>query len=136
VVRAQTAGGRLATVRDPKIFIHSARWPSGPRSRGSAETDAGVAEAVICVALLWGAGSLARRGAAGYRAALWTTVFAIAGFCLGLSITVPSGYVPDIADHATVLPILVITCTLIVRSARPGDGAGQAPRQDRQALQR
>jgi hypothetical protein len=119
------------------LAVESALHLSGAvHPRGSDETQAGAAEAVICVALLCGAGSLARRGPAGYRAALWATVFAIAGFCLGLSITVPSGYIPDIAYHATVLPILIITCTLLLRSARPGDGAGQAPRQDSQAVQR
>ncbi|MGH3186159.1 MAG: hypothetical protein ACRDPY_10415 [Streptosporangiaceae bacterium] len=102
--------------------------------KGSNETQAGAAEAVICVALLWGACSLAVRGAAGYRVALGTTVFAIAGFILGLSITVPSGYIPDIAYHAVVLPILIVTLALIVGYGRPGAGAGQAPRQGRQAL--
>jgi hypothetical protein len=117
------------------LAVESALHLSGAvHPHGSSETGAGAAEAVICVALLWGVSSLARRDAAGCRVALWTTVFAIAGFCFGLSITVPSGYIPDIAYHATVLPILIITFALILLRGRPGDGAWRAPRQDRQAL--
>lgn len=86
---------------------------------GGTETPAGIAEAVICVALLWGSSALARRGPAGYRIALWTDVFAVAGFIIGLSVTIPSGYIPDIAYHATVLPILIITVALIVRYGAP-----------------
>lgn len=105
-------------------------------SSGGGETYAGVAEAIICVALLWGASSLGRRGAAGYKVALGTTVFAIAGFCLGLSITASSGYIPDIAYHVTVLPILIITLALIVRIGRGRAGVGQKPDLGHQALRR
>ena len=113
------------------LAVESALHLSGAvHPRGSSEIRAGAAEAVICVALLWGASSLARRDAAGCRVALWTTAFAVAGFCLGLSTTVPSGYIPDIAYHATVLPVLIITFALILLLGRPGDGAGRAPRQD------
>lgn len=101
---------------------------------GGTETPAGIAEAVICVALLWGSSALARRGQAGYRIALWTDVFAVAGFIIGLSVTIPSGYIPDIAYHATVLPILIITVALIVRYGHPSAGAGQAPRQGHQPI--
>lgn len=67
----------------------------------STEIAAGGAEAIICVALAWGAAALARAGAAGRQVALGTTAFAVAGFILGLSITARSGYAPDIAYHAT-----------------------------------
>jgi hypothetical protein len=118
------------------LAVQSALHLSGAihPATGGTETKAGIAEAVICVALLWGSSTLARRGSAGYRIALWTTVFAVAGFIFGLSVTVPSGYVPDIAYHATVLPILLITVVLIVRYCRPSVGAGQAPRQGHQPV--
>lgn len=79
---------------------------------------AGVAEAVIGVALLWGAVSLARRGPAGRPVALGTTGFAIAGFGYGLSVSLRGGALPDICYHATVLPILVVTLVLILRTRR------------------
>jgi hypothetical protein len=117
------------------LAVESALHLSGAiHPKGGNESQAGTAEAVICVALLWGASSLARRGAAGYRVALGTTMFAIAGFILGLSITIPSGYIPDIAYHATVLPILIITFALIVGYGRATAGTGQAPREGDQAL--
>jgi hypothetical protein len=104
------------------LAVESALHVSGTvRGHSGTEIDAGVAEAVICVALLWGTISLARGGATGWRIALGTTLFAVAGFCLGLTITVPSGYIPDIAYHATVLPILLGTVALIVRSRPLGD---------------
>lgn len=104
------------------LAVESALHVSGTiHGHGGTEMQAGIAEAVICVALLWGAVSLARGGAAGWRVAMGTTMFAVAGFCLGLTITVPSGYVPDIAYHATVLPILVVTFALIVGSRPFGD---------------
>jgi len=36
--------------------------------------------------------------------------------------------------HATVLPILIIAFALILRSGRPGDRGGRAPRLGSQAL--
>lgn len=80
---------------------------------------AGIAEAVIGVVLagaavrLWQAGSPAR------HAGLWATGFAIAGFCLGLSITARGGHWPDIAYHITVLLILVTIFGLLLRLPRP-----------------
>lgn len=91
---------------------------------------AGVAEAVIGVALLWGAVSLARGGPAGRAVALGTTGFAIAGFGYGLSVSARGGALPDICYHATVLPILIVTLVLILRiGRRPRDKASQAPQQ-------
>jgi hypothetical protein len=91
---------------------------------------AGVAEAVIGVALLWGAVSLARGGPAGRTVALWTTGFAIVGFCYGLSLSASGGTLPDICYHATVLPILVVTFVLIRRIRRPPGGGGSLRRDD------
>lgn len=80
---------------------------------------AGVAEAVIGAALLWGAVSLARGGPAGRPVALGTTGFAIIGFGYGLSVSIRGGALPDICYHATVLPVLVVTLVLILRLRRP-----------------
>lgn len=90
---------------------------------------AGVAEAVIGAALLWGAVSLARGGPAGRAVALGTTGFAIAGFGYGLSVSARGGALPDICYHATVLPILIVTLVLILRIGRPRDKASQAAQQ-------
>lgn len=88
------------------------------------EFRAGVSEVVISVVMLWGASSMARRGAAGYKVALGTTLFAIAGFIFGLTITIRSGYIPDITYHVIVLPTLFVSLVLIWRAGRGGAGAG------------
>lgn len=77
---------------------------------------AGVAEALIGVALLWGAVCLSRGSRAGRAVALGTTIFAIVGFGYGLSVSIRGGTLPDICYHATVLPILVVTFVLILRT--------------------
>lgn len=90
-----------------------------PGTGASADTDAGIAEGLLCFVLLWGASGILRRGAGGRRLALGTTAFTIAGFCLGLSITARGGDVADIAYHATMLPILAATFVLLLRSRNP-----------------
>jgi len=91
---------------------------------------AGVAEALIGAALLWGAVSLARGGPEGRRVALGTTAFAIVGFGYGLSVSARGGALPDICYHATVLPMLIVTFVLILRIRRgPRDEASQTPQQ-------
>lgn len=79
-------------------------------------TGAGVAEAVICAALLWGVAELLRRGAAGRAVALGVTLFAIAGFGYGLSVTARGGDLPDVVYHVTVLPILLVILALLLRA--------------------
>jgi hypothetical protein len=71
-------------------------------------TGAGIAEAVICAALLWGVAALLRRGTAGRTVALGVTLFAIAGFGYGLSVTARGGDLPDVVYHVTVLPVLLV----------------------------
>jgi hypothetical protein len=90
-------------------------------------TAAGVAEAVICAALLWGVAALLRRGAAGRAVALWVTLFAIAGFAYGLSITARGGDLPDIAYHATTLPLLLVTLALLLPRPSPSRDRGDLP---------
>jgi O-antigen/teichoic acid export membrane protein len=72
-------------------------------------TDAGIAEAVICLVLITGAVALARDRERGRGIALSTVVFAIAGFIVGLTFTIQGGDAIDIAYHATMLPLLLVT---------------------------
>jgi hypothetical protein len=72
-------------------------------------TDAGIAEAVICGVLLGGATALARDPLRGRLIALAALAFAILGVIAGLSFTVRGGGAIDIAYHATLLPLLLIT---------------------------
>jgi hypothetical protein len=95
---------------------------------GFSSTGAGVAEAVIGVVLLWGAVSLGRRGTAGRPAALGATLFAIAGFIYGLTVTTRGGDLPDITYHATVLLMLIVTLLLILRSKPTAPGPGGSRR--------
>jgi Mn2+/Fe2+ NRAMP family transporter len=78
---------------------------------------AGIAEAVIAVVLAAGAFALVR----GRRlAALAAVVFAIAGFGVGLSMTVRDGGAADIAYHAAVLPLLVLALAGLSGASRRG----------------
>jgi hypothetical protein len=85
-------------------------------SRPFRPTVAGIAEASIGLALVIGAAALLRRLPHAYGIAIATTVFAIGGFALGLSFTVRGGGATDIAYHAVLLPLLLLTCLLLLRS--------------------
>ena len=75
---------------------------------------AGIAEALICIAL--GCGALAR----GRRVPLLALGFAIFGFLVGLSFTLDSGDTIDLVYHLVMLPVLVVTAVLVARwDARP-----------------
>jgi hypothetical protein len=78
-------------------------------------SDAGVAEAVICLALGYGAAGLLRRRPGAQTVALAATGFAIAGFLVGLRFTLDDGDAIDIAYHLSVLPILLITLIALLR---------------------
>jgi hypothetical protein len=80
--------------------------------------DAGIAEAIICVALAAGATALLRAPDNGRLAALAATGFAIAGFIAGLTFTVRGGDAPDIIYHAAMLPVLIATAILLARRPR------------------
>jgi len=76
---------------------------------------AGIAEAVIAVVLAGGAVALAR----GVRwAGLAAFVFAVAGFGVGLSMTIRGHAGWDIAYHATVLPLLLLALAQLGFSPR------------------
>jgi hypothetical protein len=72
-------------------------------------TDAGVAEAVISGVLLGGAVALVRHPLRGRLIALAALAFAILGVIAGLGFTVRGGDTIDVAYHATLLPVLLIT---------------------------
>jgi hypothetical protein len=77
---------------------------------------AGVAEAIICVALVAGVAALVRAGRRGVPIALGATCFAVFGFLVGLSFTIGGGDAFDITYHAIMLPILAATAIALWRS--------------------
>ncbi|MGN6872828.1 MAG: hypothetical protein ACTHMY_30955 [Solirubrobacteraceae bacterium] len=79
---------------------------------------AGIAEALIGVALACGALALARSPARGRRVALAALGFAIFGFFVGLSFTVGSGDTIDLAYHVAMLPVLMATAALVALGTR------------------
>jgi hypothetical protein len=83
---------------------------------------AGIAEAIICVVLCYGAVVLMRAPSRGRRAALVSTGFAFLGFIVGLSSTIPDGQTIDIAYHVTVLPLLLLTLVALRRTSANGSG--------------
>ena len=85
-------------------------------------TAAGTAEAVIGVVLILGGLALGRGTARGRDAAVAATAFAIIGFLVGLSFTLRGGDAIDVAYHAVMLPLLLLTMAALLRlrSTRPG----------------
>jgi hypothetical protein len=75
---------------------------------GSFDADhAGIAEAVIAVALLGAAITMRRAPAHARTVGLAAAAFAVVGFLVGLRFTLGGGHLPDIAYHLTGLPILI-----------------------------
>lgn len=93
-----------------------------PRGDSNGRSGAGVAEAVIAAALVLRAIGFARRQQRRRTGAQVAVGFAIVGFVLGLTITIPGGSAIDIAYHLTVLPLLVLTLFLLL-GAQPRDTA-------------
>lgn len=87
---------------------------------------AGIAEAVIGVILFAGAMLVRRSPARGRAAAAGATGFAIVGFLVGLGFTLSGGQSADVAYHATVLPLLVITLALSRPKTRGRRRSGHA----------
>jgi hypothetical protein len=79
-------------------------------------TAAGSAEAIIGAVLLIGALALLRNRP---NAAIAATAFAIVGFLVGLSFTLRGGDGIDVAYHATMLPLLLLTLRALWRKLRP-----------------
>lgn len=116
----------LLAFESATVGLFSTLHLTGVLRIGSGRSDgAGIAEALICLALAGGAWALARSPspspspapspARGRRVALSALAFAIAGFIVGLTFTVDSGDAIDLIYHATMLPILVATAVLLAR---------------------
>ena len=84
--------------------------------------------------LACGAMSSLRLRARGRGAALAATGFAIAGVLYGLSITTQGGDLPDIVYHATLLPVLIVTFALLLRTGKHSAGNRAAPEPSRRAV--
>ncbi len=97
-------------------FLHLSGLLGGG-SKPFRPTDAGIAEATIGLALAYGATALLRTSAHARSIALATTGFAILGFVVGLNFTVRGGDAIDIAYHATMLPLLLLTLVALLRNA-------------------
>ncbi len=88
----------------------------GASSSGASSNGAGVAEGLICLALVGGAWALVgARRAMGRPVARFAVGFAIVGFIVGLTFTVDSGDAIDLAYHLVMLPVLVATAVLLAR---------------------
>lgn len=121
----------LIALEAASLAIMSALHLTGTLSHGArsfSRSDAGIAEAVICVALIAGVTALALEPMRGHRIATATVGFAILGFIVGLSFTIQGGGAIDIAYHATVLPVLVGTLVALLRRpvSQPGGAARTA----------
>lgn len=88
--------------------------------------NAGIAEAVICVVLGYGATALVRRGSRARPVALAATGFAIVGFLVGLSFTLAGGSAIDVAYHLSVLPLLLLILLGLTRSRDRSTGSVRA----------
>ena len=99
-------------------FVHLAGYtPAG--SKPPFETShAGVAEAIIGVALAYGAVAVLRSSSRAWAAAVAATSFAILGFAVGLTITARGGDVPDLLYHVTMLPVLILSLIILARTGR------------------
>jgi hypothetical protein len=80
-------------------------------------THAGVAEALIGLVLAFGAVALLRRSPYARSVAIGSTSFAVLGFVVGLTFTIRGDAAIDVAYHATVLPLLIVTLATLMRKA-------------------
>jgi peptidoglycan/LPS O-acetylase OafA/YrhL len=87
---------------------------------------------VIGVVVAAGAVSLYRDPVRGRQPALAALAFAIFGFIIGLTFTIGGGAAVDLAYHAVMLPVLVVTLLALIGSdtvaRRHGSESRTAPR--------
>jgi hypothetical protein len=105
------------------VGLFSALHLSGTLHVGSTHATAngaGIAEAMICLALIAGAVGLVRASTSGAQIALACVAFAILGFIVGLSFTAQGGDTIDLAYHATTLPVLIGTAIVLVPATKSG----------------
>jgi hypothetical protein len=100
-------------------FLHLSGVLAGGK-RPFDRSGAGIAEALICLALGYGATRLWRMRPRAHQVALAATGFAMVGFLVGLRFTMSGGDAIDIAYHLSVLPILLITLISLVRISPRG----------------
>jgi glycerol uptake facilitator-like aquaporin len=79
-------------------------------------TDAGIAEAIICVVLAGGAITLKRGSPAARSVSPAAIGLAIFGFLIGLFFTISAGDAIDVAYHSTLLPLLAATLFALLRT--------------------
>jgi hypothetical protein len=79
---------------------------------------AGLAEAVIGVVLAVAAIVMVRTPPRARAVGIAATALALVGFLVGISETARGGDIPDIAYHATVIPLLIGGLVLLIRSSR------------------
>lgn len=106
--------------------LHLSGLVSGRSAHYDADT-AGLAEVLIGVVLAATAVGLWRAGERARTAALCAIGFSIVGFLFGLSITLSSGHLPDIAFHVIGLTLLVASFVVLLRTG------GSARRRGRDA---
>jgi hypothetical protein len=90
-------------------------------------TGAAIPEAIIAVVLAAGAISVIRQMTGSWWAALATTLFALLGVIIGLSVII-GGRVSrpaDLAYHAGIFVVLLITIGLLLRFRSPSLAAGR-----------
>ena len=98
--------------------VHLAGYtPAGSKPPFDA-SHAGVAEAIIGVVLAYGAIEVLRSSSRAWAAAVATTSFAIVGFLVGLTITTQGGDVPDVIYHLIMLPIIITSLVILLRTRR------------------
>lgn len=96
--------------------LHLSGLVSGRSSAYDADS-AGLAEALIGAVLAATAVALWRGGERARTAALCAIGFSIVGFLFGLSITLSSGHLPDIAFHVIGLTLLVTSFVVLLRTS-------------------
>jgi hypothetical protein len=109
----------LMTVIAASLVVMSAFHLGGVLDEGSDPFDpdqAAISEAVIALALSWGAGALRGGSHRGRVFALATVVFAIVGFAVGLNFTARGAGAFDVAYHLIGLPLLALVAFALLRS--------------------
>ena len=131
ILRRKIASGVaiLMLVVTASLALTSALHLSGMvdgRTKSFDPDTAGIAEAVIGVVLLVGAVVMLRDPQRARTAGIAANAFALAGFLIGISETAQGGHAPDIAYHATVIPLLVISLVVLLRpsSTEPAPAPG------------
>lgn len=106
-----TVAGSLAVAS----ALHLSGQVSGRGEPYDAE-HAGIAEAIIGAVLVAGVVVMFRSPQRARTAGLVAAGFATAGFLLGLTMTAQGGHWPDIVYHLAVLPFLIGSLVVLVRS--------------------